>query len=95
MNLVYLPSAAADLAWFRDYYERIFPEGAARARERVRAVEAVLIDNPRAGRPTHREDVRRFPVTRTPFAFVYRVTAERIEVLRVLDTRAFEPGSLG
>ena len=90
MRLVYLPSATRDLLWLRQYYERVFPEGAARARERIHAVEELLLDNPHLGRPTHRPDVRRLRITRTPFSFVYRPTAARIEVLRVIDGRAFD-----
>lgn len=34
--------------------------------------------------------VSREAVEATPFSFVYRPTAERIEVLRVIDGRAFD-----
>jgi plasmid stabilization system protein ParE len=90
MRLVYLPSAARDLLWLRHYYERIFPEGAAAARARIRAVERLILDNPHIGRPTHRAGVRRLTVARTPFFFVYRATPERIEILRVIDGRSFD-----
>ena len=92
MRLVYLPSALRDLLWLRHYYERVFPEGAAGARTRIRAMERLLLDNPHAGRPTHREGVRRLPIARTPFFVVYRPTPERIEILRVFDGRAFDAG---
>lgn len=90
VRLVYPPSAVRDLLWLRHYYERVFPEGAAAARDRVHKVEGLLLDNPYLGRPTHRPDVRRLRIPRTPFSFVYRPTAERIEVLRVIDGRAFD-----
>ena len=72
MRLVYLPSARGDLLWLRHYYARVFPEGAAAARARVLAMERLILDNPHAGRPTHRADVRRLPVARTPFFVLYR-----------------------
>ena len=95
MRLVYLPAAVRDLLWLRHYYERVFPEGAAGAagaRARIRAMERLLRDNPHAGRPTHREGVRRLTIRRTPFFVVYRPTPERIEILRVFDGRAFDAG---
>ena len=92
MRLVYLPAAVRDLLWLRHYYERVFPAGAAGARDRIRAMERLLRDNPHAGRPTHRAGVRRLPIARTPFFVVYRPTPERIEILRVFDGRAFDAG---
>jgi toxin ParE1/3/4 len=90
MRLVYLPSCRRDLLWLRHYYERVFPEGAVRARRHIQGAERLLLDNPYVGRPTHRDDVRRLPVTRTPFFILYRVAAERIEILRIIDGRSFE-----
>jgi toxin ParE1/3/4 len=90
LRLVYLPSTRGDLLWLRHYYARVFPEGAAGARARVQAMERLLRDNPHAGRPAHRAGVRRLPIARTPFFLLYRVTPERIEVLRVIDGRAFD-----
>jgi plasmid stabilization system protein ParE len=90
MRLVYLPSAARDLLWLRHYYERVFPQGAAAARARILAMERLILDNPYIGRPTHRADVRRLGVTRTPFFVLYRPTPERIEILRVIDGRSFD-----
>ena len=71
--LVYLPSTRGDLLWLRHYYTRVFPEGAAAARARMRAMERLILDNPHAGRPTHRAGVRRLPIARTPFFVLYRV----------------------
>lgn len=90
MRLVYLPGSARDLLWLRHYYSRVFPEGAAAARKRILAAERLLLDNPYAGRPCGGLGVRRLPVPRTPFLLLYRVTAERIEVLRVIDGRSFD-----
>ncbi|MEM7645241.1 MAG: type II toxin-antitoxin system RelE/ParE family toxin [Pseudomonadota bacterium] len=90
MKVVYLPSAARDLLWLRNYYERVFPEGTAKARAAIRKMEALLLDNPFIGRPTHRADVRRLRVLRTPFFVLYRPTPERIEILRVIDGRSFD-----
>jgi plasmid stabilization system protein ParE len=90
MRMVYLPSCRRDLAWWRHYYSRNFPEGAGKARERILAIERLLLDHPRAGRPAHRADVRRLAVPRTPFVAVYRPRAERVEILRLIDSRSFD-----
>jgi hypothetical protein len=72
MRLVWLPAATCDLLWLRQYCERVFPEGAAAARARIRAMERLLLH---AGRPCHRAGVRRLLIRRTPFFVVYRPTA--------------------
>ena len=90
MRLVYLRSAARDLLWLRTYYEQAFPEGAAKARDAVRRMEALVADNPFIGRPTHRPDVRRLRIMRTPFFVLYRPTPQRIEILRIIDGRSFD-----
>jgi plasmid stabilization system protein ParE len=90
MRLVYLPGAARDLLWLRAYYERVFPEGAAAARDAVRRAEDLVLDNPHIGRRTHRPDVRRLRIARTPFSMIYRPRPERIEILRVIDTRSLD-----
>lgn len=90
MALVYLPGAAQDLHWLRIYYARVFPEGADAARAAVRRMEALVQDNPHIGRPTHRADVRRLRIARTPFSVLYRPRLDRIEILRVIDTRSFD-----
>jgi plasmid stabilization system protein ParE len=90
MRLVYLPNAVQDLLWLRTYYERVFPEGASAARNAVRRAEHLVLDNPHIGRRTHRPDVRRLRIARTPFSMIYRPRPERIEILRVIDTRSFD-----
>ena len=67
MRIVYLRSAAGDLLWLRSYYERVFPEGAAKAREGVRRMEDLVAGNPFVGTVTHRAEVRRLRIARTPF----------------------------
>lgn len=90
MRLVYLASAARDLLWLRHYYDRVLPEGAAGARARIQATERLILGNPHIGRRTHRAGLRRLPIARTPFFIVHRATDERIEILRVVDGRAFD-----
>jgi plasmid stabilization system protein ParE len=90
MRLVWAPGALRDLLWFRHYYERVFLEGTAGARDRLRSAERLLLDNPHLGRPLHRPGIRRLTLARTPFFLVYRISPHRIEVLRLIDGRAFD-----
>ncbi len=90
MKLVYLRTALRDLVWMRAYYERVFPEGAANARKAVLRMETLVTNNPFVGRLTHRPEVKKLPITRTPFFVLYRPTAARIEILRVIDGRSVD-----
>ena len=87
MKIVYLASTKADIEWMRRYYTSVFPAGAKKAREHFRACEKNLTQNPLIGQPSAIAGVRELVVARTPFVFVYRVAAGRVEVLRVLDGR--------
>ena len=50
-------------------------------------MERLLRAHPQAGHPTTVAGVRRLVIPRTPFSLLYRVTAERIEILEVRDDR--------
>ncbi|MFP4359386.1 MAG: hypothetical protein ACLFTG_01735 [Alphaproteobacteria bacterium] len=50
-------------------------------------MERLLREHPQAGRPTTVTGVRRLVIPRTPFSLLYRVTAERIQILEVRDDR--------
>lgn len=78
-----------DLRWFKTYYIKAFPEGKATADKRFIAVQQLLKANPYIGHPSEKiEGAREHRVLRTPFNFLYRVLDDRIEILRVLDTRS-------
>ncbi len=88
MSVVFLESAGQDMVWFRRYYRAVFPEGSTRAGAHFKAAIATLEANPYAGRRSDGfAEVRELPIPRTPFVLIYRVTPERIEVLRLWDTR--------
>jgi len=92
MKLVYLPSTITDLKWFRTYYTEVFPDGLKRAQQQFRNVEQLLRANPHIGHKTEFPKVRELVIARTPFSIVYRLTPERIEVLRIWDNRANPTG---
>lgn len=88
MKLVFLPPTRADLAWMRTYYTRIFSDGARRAAEAYVGACDLVRDHPAIGRPVvGMAGIRELLIPRTPFSFIYRVTEDQIEVLRVWDQR--------
>jgi tryptophan synthase alpha chain len=94
MRLIYLASANDDLAWFQEYYGSIFQAGSELAtRQYIKAV-ATLCDHPYIGRPVGVSGIRSYSIPRLPFAIIYRVTEEHIEVVRVWDQRS-DPARLG
>ncbi len=88
MKIVYLESTKPDLAWYRLYYESVFPDGARQAAIRyIKAIEG-LLDNPRLGRMIADDGTRRYSIRKTPFAIVYRLSGDQIEIIRIWDQRA-------
>lgn len=88
MKIVFLESTIRDIQWFRFYYQSVFPEGAAKARARLKSIQMALAANPYVGHPSNiRPGLRELSVPRTPFTLIYRVTPSRIEILRLWDNR--------
>ena len=88
MKIVFLDTAIPDIQWFRFYYRSVFPDGSAKARAQLQAMQALLAANPYAGHPCDTgQPVRELTIPRTPFTLIYRVTATRIEILRLWDSR--------
>lgn len=95
MKIIFLASCKADLRWFKHYYMSRFPEGRQNADAQFLKAKELLSNNPHIGHPVEgMAGVRVHSVTRTPFAFIYRVTDDAIQVLRVLDSRAEESNDL-
>jgi len=88
MELVYLPSTVSDLEWFRTYYSDAFPNGQKQAQKQFIAIEQILRDNPHIGHKTEFNNVRELVISKTPFSIIYRLTPDRIEILRIWDNRA-------
>ena len=88
MELVFLPSTRTDLLWMRSYCAHIFQDGAKRAANQYRRTCSIIRENPLVGSQVEEmEDVREFSIPRTPFALIYRIVDDRVEVLRVWDQR--------
>ena len=88
MKIVFLDTAIPDIQWFRFHYRSILPDGSAKARAQLVAMQTLLATNPYAGHPSDTGlPVRELSIPRTPFTLVYRVTLTQIEILRLWDDR--------
>jgi plasmid stabilization system protein ParE len=93
MKVVLSEQAKNDMKWWRAYYRQTFPAGnASAARHLAKAVD-MLAESAFLGRPVEGYDLRRYPVFRTPFALIYRVKHDEIEIARIWDGRK-DPGKL-
>lgn len=87
-TLIFLPSSKKDLRWFDTYYRSVFPEGKQKANAHFRALRRNLQENPEIGHPSEIvAGALEFPLIRTPFTVLYRVTRTEVQVLRVYDQR--------
>ncbi len=89
MKVIYLTQALRDMNWVRKYYNEVFPAGRSNARSKLRKTESLISENPLVGHPSDAViGAREFHISRTPFTFLYRVTGENIEIMRVIDGRS-------
>ena len=80
-----------DLGWFDDYYQKFFPEGKVRAKQRLKASLNLLCENPKLGRRAiEKSRAQEFSVQKTPFALLYRVDSNRLVIMRLFDQRSDE-----
>jgi plasmid stabilization system protein ParE len=91
VRIVFLASTKRDLVWFGEYYQRSFAEGRVKAVAHYLQTKAVLKGNPNIGHPSEEDGLREFPISRTPFVFIYRVRGSDIEIVRLWDNRAKRP----
>lgn len=89
MKIVFLTSSHSDFRWFKRYYVSVFPQGRTKADKQYLATLGVLRQNPQVGHPSEViNGAREFHISRTPFSFLYRVTKDHIEIMRVIDGRS-------
>jgi toxin ParE1/3/4 len=93
LKVVWLPRALADRDAQIDYIAADSPKAAIEQGDRIESQVETLATYPEMGREGRVAGTRELVVTRTPFVVVYRVRAERIEILRVLHgARMWPPG---
>jgi toxin ParE1/3/4 len=81
----WLDQAVEDLKSVRTYTARDNPSAAVDIAQRIRDAVRILVDYPGAGRPGRVPNTRELVVTGTPYKLPYRMRAETIEILRVLQ----------
>ena len=91
MKIVFLRSCARDADWFLDYYRDVFPAGSSGAKVNYLRAKVALRYNPFIGHPLEEAGLREYSIARTPFSFIYRVSSNTIEIVRVWDQRADRP----
>lgn len=65
-----------------DYVAGRSPQGAARIRDRVTEIAALLESHPFAGRKTNRPRIRRLVATPYPYLIDYRIADNEIVIMR-------------
>ena len=92
MKIVFLASAAADLTWFRSYYNGVFPEGRGKAQAHFRKARQGLVTNPQPGRALESPPgMRELIITKTPFSLIYYLSGQQIRIVRLWDGRSQRP----
>ena len=81
------PDAAADLEHIVSHIEQDRPEAARRVAETILQRLDTLTAFPEIGRPGRLQGTRELVITGLPFLAVYRVTADAVEIGRILHGR--------
>ena len=95
MKVVWLSRALADRDSQIDYIAQDSPKAAIGQGDRIERQIETLSAYPELGRKGRVAGTRELVVNRTPFIVVYRVRAERIEILRVLHGAQMWPPEEG
>lgn len=93
MRIVFLESAQRDMGWFRQYYRVVFAAGKTNAKSHLKEARELLRAYPHVGKPSDTADLRELQILKTPFALVYRIRGEEIQIVRLWDQRAERPAS--
>lgn len=86
-RILWSDTAKADLQGVADYFSQFDPDLPYRLIQRIERTSLILLDHPRLGTRTRRQNVRRWPVRKTPFVLFYRVLGTDIEVVHVSHNR--------
>jgi plasmid stabilization system protein ParE len=87
MKVVLSEQAKRDMRWWRTYYRQSFPAGNANAGAHLAKAVELLAENGSLGSVVEGYNLRRYQIHRTPFALIYRVKDDEIEIARIWDGR--------
>lgn len=93
MRIIFLASARRDLGWFRQYYRVVFAAGKEHAGAHFKEAKQLLKSYPLVGHPSDTANLRELQVLKTPFALIYRIRGDEIQIVRLWDQRAERPAS--
>jgi toxin ParE1/3/4 len=88
LNVVWLPTAIANLEAQLAYIAEDDPKAAIEQGDRIEHQVMQLVEYPAMGRPGKRKGTRELVISHTPFIVVYRLKprSQRIDLLRVLHS---------
>jgi plasmid stabilization system protein ParE len=85
----FLRSSIKDLIWMDEYYRFVFPAGRSKAEQNMKSITELLSNHPLAGRPHPTwKGYRIATVPSTPFALIYLLNDNIVEIRRVWDQRS-------
>jgi plasmid stabilization system protein ParE len=87
MKVLLSEQAKRDMKWWRTYYRQTFPVGGPKAATHMAKAVELLAEHSHLGSEVEGYNLRRFQIHKTPFALIYRVKDEVIEIARVWDGR--------
>lgn len=87
-------AAIDDLEKIYDYIDFRNPQAALRVKVSIVESGNLLRDFPEVGETVDRPEIRRRVVTGLPYILFYRITAEMVEILSILDARMDRPPDL-
>jgi len=82
LRLRYSARAARQIDAALDYIAERSPRGAALAKQRILAMETLLVDHPNAGHATSRPGVRRLALTPHPYLIDYLIAGDDVVIMR-------------
>jgi toxin ParE1/3/4 len=81
------------MGWFRQYYRSVFTAGKTNAGAHFKEAKRLLKAYPHVGHPSDAADFRELQILKTPFAIIYRIRGDEIQVVRLWDQCAERPPS--
>lgn len=84
MKLFWLPKAIANRGDQLKYIAQDNPHAAIEQSNHIRKQVNLLLEYPEMGRPGRTKGTRELVISRTSFIVVYRLKAQRIEIMRLL-----------
>ena len=92
MNLFYLDTAQAGLAWMKRYYRRNPQLSQKKAVASLMQAENQLMEMPFSGATFEDYEVRVLPLQGTAFSFLYTVARDAVWIIDVHDQRGYRSG---